>query len=541
MDYVELEALKKQNSDLLAQNILYQSQLDACHVELNNFRTEISNYQKRCEQYAEAYEALQEQVRELLRHRFGRKSERFIDDPENPQQSLFGDDSLFASADAAGNANEDNEKDVLVVAHRRKIESQKTKKEIPVRVEIIPVSEEDKQCACGACKTTLRYETKQLIHHQPAVFEIIEQRREVVVCPKGCDDAIATAPAPLQILPKIKATEEFLSFLVVSKLDDRQPLYHLEKQLLERHGIDCSRQTMARWVIDMMVPLQPIYNLLKDEIIDYDIASCDATTLQVLKEPDRAAKTKSYLYCMRGGPPDKSVVLYDYNDKLHKAFVKEWFTDFVGYLHVDGDNFFELVGEVANLVNCNAHARRKFEPIAQSAKGKGLAKEALRFFKSLYKIERRAKNDSLNADQRYQLRQQESKPLMVKFKAWLDELYPTVLPQSTLGKAMNYCINLWPGLTRFLEDGRLEIDNNLTEQAIKPFVIARKNFLFCASVDGAKALCMHFSLIRTAKSHGLDPYHYYVKLLKSIPLCKKLKDYEQLLPWNIQLDYVRAG
>ena len=187
-----------------------------------------------------------------------------------------------------------------------------------------------------------------------------------------------------------------------------------------------------------------------------------------------------------------------------------------------------------HLVHCNAHARRKFEPITQATKGKGLAKEAMHFYKELYKIEREAKNNSLTPEQRYELRQNKSKPLMKKFKAWLDELYPTVLPQSPLGKAMNYCIKLWPGLERFLEDGRLEADNNLTEQQIKPFVIARKNFLFASSVEGARALCMHFSLIRTAKAHGLDPYHYYVKLLKNIPHCKTAEDYELLLPWNIK-------
>ncbi|HLB41309.1 MAG: hypothetical protein A3F13_03040 [Gammaproteobacteria bacterium RIFCSPHIGHO2_12_FULL_40_19] len=360
-----------------------------------------------------------------------------------------------------------------------------------------------------------------LIISQKAVFEIIEQRREVVACSKGCDGQIKTAPAPLHVLPKIKATEEFLSFLVVSKLEDRQPLYHLEKQLHDRYGMDCSRQTMACWLIDLMFPLRPIYNLLKDSVIDYDIASCDATTFQVLKEPGRPAETKSYAYCIRGGETNKEVVLYEYNDKLHKQFVKDWFEGFNGYLHVDGDNFFELVGEFTNLVNCNAHARRKFEPIAQGTKGKGLAKEALRYFKELYKIEREAKDKQLTPDQRYALRQEKSKPLTEKFKKWLDEMYPTTLPQSLLGKAMNYCLKLWTGLARFLDDGRLEIDNNLTEQQIKPFVIARKNFLFASSVNGADALCMHMSFIRTAKLHGYDPYHYYVKLL----------------PWNMKRDY----
>lgn len=500
-----------------------QSLLVSCQSELNT-------YQKRCEQYVIAYDQLQQHTKELLRHRFGSKSERFID-PENPQLSWLDQQEQFSSADNAGDTSEQT---MAVSAHLRKKKSKATEKKLPHRIEIIPVTEADKQCACGACKTVIRYETKHLIDHQPAVFEIVEQRREVVACPSGCDNAMITAPAPLHVLPKVKATEKFLAWLIISKLDDRQPLYHLEKQLKARYDLDCSRQSMARWIIDLMMPLQPIYNLLKDEVIHYDIASCDATTLQVLNEPGRLATTKSYAYCIRGGSPSQPVVLYDYNDRLHKPFIKEWFTDFTGYLHVDGDNFFEGMGEAVNLVNCNAHARRKFEPIAQSAKGRGLAKEALCFFKALYKVEREAKNRSLTSMQRYELRQQQSKPLMAKFKAWLEEFYPTVLPQSPLGKAMNYCIKLWTGLARFVDDGRLEIDNNLTEQAIKPLVIARKNFLFCASVDGAKALCMHFSFIRTAKANGLDPYHYYVELLKSIPLCKTVEDYEKLLPWKIQ-------
>lgn len=495
----------------------------------------LNTSEKRCEQYMQAYDVLQNQLIGLLRNRFGKKSERFIDS-NYTQLSLFQDNvSLFAEAEAAGNAIEEA---IKIPAHSRKKKSKNTK-ELPRRIEIIPLDDEKKWCACGTCKEVIRYETKELIHYQPCVFEIIEQRREVAVCPKGCTGEVITAPVPLHVLPKIKATEEFLSFLVVSKWDDRQPLYHLEKQLHQRYGMDCSRQTMARWLIELMFPLQPLYNLMKDEVIAYDVASCDATTLQVLNEPGRPAETKSYVYCMRGGPPEKSAILYDYNDTLHKPFIKNWFEEFTGYLHVDGDTFFELVGEFAKLVNCHAHARRKFEPIANDGKGKGLAKEAMRFFKELYKIEREAKDNLFTPEQRYELRQKKSKPLTNKFKLWLDELYPTVLPQSPLGKAMNYCIKLWTGLTRFLDDGRLEIDNNLTEQEIKPLVIARKNFLFCSSVDGAKALCMHFSFIRTAKLHGLDPYHYYVKLLKSIPHCKSVEEYETLLPWNIKLDYVK--
>ncbi len=498
--------------------------------KIHDLEAELNTYRKRCEQYAQAYQILQHQINELRRHRFGKKPERFID-PEHPQLSLLQDNTrIFSEAEKKGEPINDE----TIERPNSQKKTKKSEKELPRRIEIIPVCESDKTCTCGSCKTVIRYETKESFHYQPPVHEIIVQKREVVACPKGCDGQIVTAPTPKHILPKVKATEEFLAFLIVSKLEDRQPLYHLEKQLYSRYGIDCTRQTMARWLIELILPLTPIYNLLKDYVIDYDIGSCDATTLQVLNELGRSAETKSYVYCIRGGPPDKSVILYSYNEKLHKQFVKNWFESFNGYLHVDGDNFFELVGEIAYLVNCNAHARRKFEPIAQSTKGKGLAKEALQFYREVYKIERKAKKNNLTSEERYQLRQKESKPIMDEFKQWLDQVYPTVLPQSPLGNAINYCIKLWPGLTKFLEDGRLEIDNNLTEQEIKPFVIARKNFLFSATPKGANALCLHMSLIRTAKTHSIDPYHYYVKLLKSIPHCKKVEDYEKLLPWNIQ-------
>ena len=192
-------------------------------AELINNKNELENYKKRCDQYMQAYDSLQHQVKELLRNRFGKKSERFID-PEHHQMSLFDHNEKFSTADAAGDLITQDE--ITIPAHTRKKKSVDIKP-MPRRIEIIPLSEAERTCACGACKTIIRYEPKEMIDYHPAVLEILEQRREVGVCPKGCDGSIITAAAPLHILPKIKATEEFLSFLVVSKLEDRQPLYHL--------------------------------------------------------------------------------------------------------------------------------------------------------------------------------------------------------------------------------------------------------------------------------------------------------------------------
>jgi len=492
----------------------------------------IGSLEKRVAQYQQAYESLMHQIREANRNRFGSRSER---DADPRQMSLF---ELFPEWDLP-KSKPAEEETVTVPEHTRKKKADKKDwRSLPREIEIIPVSDEERQCACGHEKQTLRYETKTLLDYQPATLRVIEERREIVACNHGCDGSVCIAPVKPRILPKVGATENLLATVVVSKLHDRQPLYHLEK-----HHLIVSRETMARWIIKLTDPLQPMLNLIKDRVIDYDVASYDATTLQVLDEPDRRAQTKSYAYSMRGGPPDQRVVLYHYAYENHKVSVDDWFEGFRGYVHMDASQVADGLLQDPNVyaVLCNAHARRKFEAVKKQAKTQGLAHEALRFYKKLYAIERRAKENKLTPEQRYVLRQSESKPILEEFKVWMDASYPTTMPLSPLGQAFAYCLkgNRWQGLTRFMEDGRLEIDNNLQEQEIKPLVIARKNFMFCQSMNGARALCLHMSLIRTALLHGLNPHQYYVALLKRIPYCSMLEDYEQLLPWNIFKDLAK--
>lgn len=499
-------------------------------IKINTLKQEalttIDTLEKRVEQYRQSYETLLHQLKDFMRHRFGSRSERFVDD-DNKQLSLFPAEEPVVDAD-----NKDQENSITVAAHTRVTNKKNKTTNYPRAVQIIPVSDEERQCVCGCQKAVIRYETKELWDYQPAIVRIIEQRREVVACQAGCEGSIKTAPAPLHVLPKVKATERLLAHIVVAKLHDRQPLYHLEK-----NHLDISRETMARWVIQLIEPLTPVFNLLIDELINYDIASVDATTLQVLREPGREATTKSYAYCMRGGAPNRSVILYGYNNAGHKQYVDEWFEGFKGYVHMDADSFFDVMTSdpLVKQSLCNAHARRKFEAVSKHSKKPGLAVEALRFYKKLYAIERRAKESCLTTEQRYTLRQKESKPIVIEFKEWLDTHYPLLLPASTIADAFRYSMNHWEGLARFLDDGRLEIDNNLTEQQIKPLVIARKNFMFATSIDGAKAICLHLGLIRTAIAHRLKPYEYYAALLRGIPHCVTVEDYEKLLPWNINI------
>ncbi|PIZ03731.1 MAG: hypothetical protein COY58_07805 [Gammaproteobacteria bacterium CG_4_10_14_0_8_um_filter_38_16] len=319
------------------------------------------HFQKqRADNAQQAYDYLMQQYKNLARSHFGSRSEKYID-PNNPRQSLFPEEDAGSVEDQDEHENADGT--LSISAYKRK--KKKSNQTAPRRVVIIPV--ENKACHCGCQKAVIRYETSELYHYQQAVHEIVEERREVVACPKGCNQSIETAKKPPHVLPKIKATHSLLAHIIVSKFIDRQPLYHLEKQFAQRHGMDITRRCMANWLIDLTSKYQPLLNLLKDELIDYDISSLDATTLQVLREPGRPPTRKSYAYCFRGGPPDKKIVIYEYNAENHKPYLLNWFAGFKGAIHADADPFFNDLAAHPDIQMsyCNAHSRRKFEPIAK--------------------------------------------------------------------------------------------------------------------------------------------------------------------------------
>jgi len=478
------------------------------------------------------YEARIEKLLHLQREKFGRKSERFVDEDQIP---LFDLESDHVDLD------DDDLEDITYKRSKAKPKKKKNLDDLPQCNVIIPIPNEDKVCACGCEKQFVRYETKRLLHFIPAVFEVENQKREVWACSKGCDQSIVTAPKIPHLLDKCRATESLLSYICVSKILDRQPLYHLEKKIEREHGWCISRQIMARWMILLADKLQPLINLMKDHLLDYDVAAIDATTLQVLNEPGRAPETKSQAYCIRGGPPQKEVTLYEYNAYKQKEYVTELFDGYSGIISADASSVTSGLSDQVELSYCHAHARRKFEAIEtarrsikKSKRSKaGLAYTVLKdIYRPLYDIERVATDKGMSPEQRYTLRQNEAKPILDKWKIWLEEHKPLTLKESPIRKAISYALKHWDGLMVYLTDGRIPIDNNATERDIKPFVIARKNFMFSCTPQGADSLAVHFSLIITAKHHGLDPIAYYTQIFKRIPFCHSISDYEALLPWN---------
>ena len=500
--YIEkIAALEQVNRELLESKNYYKNYSDQLHRIIQNFK----------------------------RNRFGKRSEAY----HHPDQTLFDFINELEPA------KEPKQETITIEKHKRK-KTRKNTIELPTQIVIIPVDEKDKICACGKRKEVIRYNVTRRLNHQPEAYDLIEERREVVACTNHCEGSIQAAKAPKRFLPNTNITESFLANLIISKFEDRQPLYHLEKKLESRYGINFSRQNMARNAIKAGDNMVPLYNLMHDRVMNHDIASMDATTIQVLDEPNRDPSTKSYMYCFRGGGKTGRVILYEYNEKEHQVFIDNWFEGFSGYVHSDADTFFNKLYEQDHVhsVLCNAHARRKFEPIAKASKKAVLAHHAMKVYRKLYAIERKAKDEELNHKQIKQLRQKYAAPILKEFKTWLESKINLVPKQSPIFDAMRYVIKHWKGLTRYLNDGRLSIDNNHTEREIKPFVIARKNFMFSKSQEGARAMAIHFSLIRTAKLHGLDPYRYYVHIMEKIPRCKTIDDYEKLLPWRVDLSKV---
>ena len=262
----------------------------------------------------------------------------------------------------------------------------------------------------------------------------------------------------------------------------------------------------------------------------------DETTLQVLKEGDRKNQTKSYMWVFRGGEAGKPIILYQYSETRNAEYLKKIMKGYEGSVQSDGYIVYEALEEQKGitLAGCLAHARRDFFDAFKAGNEKGHAREALEYIGKLYLIEREAKG--LNFDEIKKLRQERSKEIMDKFKVWLDQKSIEIVPKGLLGKAIWYTIRQWEKLQVYLEDGRIQIDNNLVENTIRPFVLGRKNWLFAGSPRGAHSSALIYSLIETAKANDLNPYWYLYYLFEKLPYAKSREDFRALLPYNIDKD-----
>ncbi len=344
-------------------------------------------------------------------------------------------------------------------------------------------------------------------------------------------------------VPKAMGSINLMAYIIISKYLDGLPLYRIEK-IIRRYGGSISRATLANWMIVLGKRLHVLINLLREYQYQGSVIMADETRIQVLKEPGYSATGDKYMWVTLGGPPDKRSVLFDYDPSRAKEIPLRLLNGFSGmdkeaYLQTDGYAGYNAVCKQYKLISvgCWDHARRKFKE-AQMAQPKGAkvktskADMALSLINKLYLIERKIVD--LPPDEKLKVREEKSLPILKKLKVWLEQNQSKIAKDSLTGKAMTYLHNQWSKLIVYCTNGELRISNILAENAIRPFVIGRKAWLFSDTPEGARASAAHYSLIETAKVHGLDPFRYFQHILAALPYAEKEEDFEALLPWNVK-------
>ena len=405
--------------------------------------------------------------------------------------------------------------------------------ELP-RVEIVhDVPEALRTCPCGTPMVVIGQEVSEQLDIVPMQIRVLRHIRNTYGCPDSIH-APVTAALPPQPLPKSNASPDFLAMLLIVKFIDGLPLARFG-YVLDRHGVMVPRQTLARWVIGASHLLQPLHNLMRDTLFEGPFMHMDETVVQVLKEKGKPPTSNSYMWVQTGGPPGKPVVIYDYDPSRSGAVPSRLLQGYQGYLMTDGYDGYNALARTEGIEHlvCWAHVRRRFvEAVRVQPKGKqGRADEAVALIGRLYGIERDHKNATDAV--RFQARQQHSLPALAELHAWLTKTLPGVTPKSALGTALSYMRDYWGRLTRYTERGDLPIDNNRCENAIRPFVIGRKAWLFSDTPAGANASAIIYSLLQTAKANGQEPYAWLRRVMRDLPAAKTAEEIEALLPWNL--------
>ena len=475
---------------------------------------------------------LKEQIKSLQNMIFGRKSEKTPKD--DGQLSLFEvPDPEFPLLEAP--------EAVTVEEHTRQ---KKGRKPLPAnlpRVDVVhELSQEERQCNCGSLKERMGQEISEQLDYIPAKVRVIRNIRYKYAC-KNCegtgDDGptVSIARMPDQIIPKSMATPGLLAHILTAKFADALPFYRQEKQFA-RIGIELPRSTMCSWGIKVVDACDILAEMIKKDILAGPLIGIDETPLQVLKGP---RKSKSYMWVFRGGPPGKPIILFEYHPTRSGDVASLFLNGYKGIVQTDGYVGYDFLDTQKGIchVGCWVHARRKFKEVTKAAGNQsdpaGNAVSALKYISKLYKIEKEAREQKLSSDYLYEQRQSLAVPILDEFKKWLDARVEKVPPKSLLGKAIHYTLSQWHRLIQYTTDGIIRPDNNLVENAIRPFVVGRKNWLFSDTVHGAQASALIYSLIETAKANGLEPFWYLKYLFEHLPGAMTGEEFRALLPYNV--------
>ncbi len=478
---------------------------------------------------------MEEQLRLARLRKFGARSEKLPF-----QGELFDEAELEVSL-------EEVEKE-LAEAEPKKPRKRRSKADgfaehLP-RIQVrLTLDEEDK---AGAHKTFFS-KIKEELDIVPAQARVIEYWQEKAVFEQeDGTQQVTCAARPVHPLGKCLASVRLLAWILVAKYADALPLYRLEG-ILKRHGGRISRTTLANWIIRLDDVFKPLINLLREQQLGYDYLQADETRLQVLKESGKPAQSDKWMWVIRGGPPDRPIVLFEYDASRSEEVPLRLLDGFKGVLQTDGYAGYNRVCRENTItrIGCWDHTRRKFVEASQAAPAKkqgakvSKADVALGKIRKLYAIEKRI--ETLPPEEKTRQRQHLAQPVLDDLKAWLEKNSTRVPKDSLTYKAIQYTLNQWELLIGYLADGRLKISNALAENAIRPFAVGRRNWLFADTPRGAKASATIYSLIETAKANGIEPFAYLHHVLRHIGGATTVEEIEALLPWNTNLERKQEG
>jgi transposase len=457
--------------------------------------------------------SLKQQLAWLKRQIFGQKTERHVQ-PDVPEEQMSLD-GLFehAGTQIPGFA----ESKETITYDRRKPKKGHGRNPIPadlLRVKnVIDVPEAEKTCSCcGSQKKQIGEEITEELEYKPAFFYVNQTIRPKFVCANCPDNGVTTAELPPRPIDRGIAGPGLLAYIIISKFIDHLPLYRLE-QMFKRYQILINRSTMCGWIAQLCIHLEAAYREMKRQLIEASfLIQADETTLKVQNDSVPGKCELGYLWPFVG---DGKIAVFEFRDSR----VREGPTDFLcgftdRYLMSDGYAGYNQVIEKNHLTHlmCWAHARRKF--FEKKDLEPQFADQVLGLIKELYMVERDAVE--MKPEERKALRMERSTPVLENIKTLLEERSKTMLPKNPLCEAVNYTLNHWKQLTNYLKDGRLPIDNNLVENAIRPVALGRKNWLFAGSPEGAQRMAIIYSLVATCKLNGINPYEYFVDVLPKV-------------------------
>lgn len=460
-------------------------------------------YQELLEEHA----AVKEELALIRRWAFGRRRERFVE--ADGQLHLFappeGEPALLFAVDES--ADDDQRQPRRRRRRRRGLDLSRLPQH---RVEH-DVPDEEQRCeTCGREKDRIGEDLSRVLHYRPAVLEV-----EVHVLPKYacrcCRNGVTSPPVPPRPIPRSIAGPGLISFLLVSKFGDHLPLYRLE-DIFTRHGLHIPRSTLCDWVRQAAELLRPLSDLQKQLVLASPLLWTDDTPVRML---DREATGGSRLahFWTYLGDDEHPYSVYDFTPNHTRDGPAAFLKEYRGYLHADAYGgydgiYLESDGRIVE-VACGAHLRRKFVDARNSAPRESA--QVLEGFRQLYDVEDRARE--LSAEERLALRQCEALPVLERMQAYLDELSGRALPKSSLGKALTYARNQWQAFCRYTTDGRLTIDNNVSERTLRAQAIGRKNWLFLGHEQAGPRAAVLYTILAGAKRHRLEPWVYLNNVL----------------------------